>query len=58
MSTCNLWVEPDLVNGALAYIETIFFVPGSMPPQLPQFVTVMFESIVVFHFIAIIQILY
>ena len=44
MLTCNLWVESGLVNGALRYIENIFFASGSNPPQLPQFVTIMFEK--------------
>lgn len=44
MLTCNLWVQSGFVSGALGYIENIFFVLGSKPPQLPQFVTVMFEK--------------
>ena len=44
MLTFNLWVEAGLINGALGYIENIFFAPGWKPPQLPQFCTVMLEK--------------
>lgn len=38
--TRNLWVEVDLVNGALGKVISIFYVVGSKPPQLPSFVVV------------------
>jgi ATP-dependent DNA helicase PIF1 len=44
MLTCNLWVEVGLVNGALGYIQQIYYSPGTKPPQLPMFTTVLFDK--------------
>jgi ATP-dependent DNA helicase PIF1 len=44
MLTCNLWVEAGLVNGALGYIQQIYYSPGTKPPQLPMFTTVLFDK--------------
>jgi hypothetical protein len=44
MLTCNLWVEVDLVNGALGYIQKIYYSPGTKPPQLPMFTIVLFDK--------------
>ena len=40
--TCNLWVEAGLVNETLGKVVSIFYAPGSKPPQLPSFVVVDF----------------
>ena len=35
MLTSNVWIEVGLVNGALGYVEEIFYKLSSAPPQLP-----------------------
>jgi hypothetical protein len=42
MLTCNLWVEADLVKGEVGCIQQIYYIPGTKPPQLPMFTTVLF----------------
>jgi len=37
-----LWVEVGLVNIALGKVISIFYTPGSKPPQLPSFAVVDF----------------
>jgi hypothetical protein len=44
MLTCNLCVEDGLVNGALGYIQNIFYMPGTNPHQLPVFTIVLFDK--------------
>jgi ATP-dependent DNA helicase PIF1 len=44
MLTCNLWVEAGLVNGALGCIQNIFYMPGTKPPLLPMYTTVLFDK--------------
>lgn len=44
MLTRNLWDEVGLVNGALGYIENVFFAPSSKLSQLPNKIAVMFEK--------------
>jgi hypothetical protein len=42
MLTCNLWFKFTLVNGALGYIQQIYYSPRTNPPQLPMFTTCSF----------------
>ena len=42
--TCNLWVEVGLDNGALGYVEYIFYMPSWKPHQLPLFTIVISEK--------------
>lgn len=44
MLTYNLWVEAGLVNGALCYIQQIYYRPGTNPPQFQMFTTVLFNN--------------
>ncbi|XP_059075255.1 uncharacterized protein LOC131875210 [Cryptomeria japonica] len=44
MLTINLWIEAGLVNGDLGYVENIVYKPGSMPPELPPYVMVKFDT--------------
>lgn len=44
MLTCNLWVAVGPVNGALGYIENIFFAPGLKPLQLLELAIVVFYN--------------
>ena len=44
MLTCNLWFEVVLVNGALGYVEDIYYMVGSNLPKLLVFSTVIFEK--------------
>jgi ATP-dependent DNA helicase PIF1 len=37
-----LWVEASLVNGALGYIQQIYYILGTKPPQLPMFTAIHF----------------
>lgn len=42
MLTSNLWIEADLVNGDLGYVEEIVYEIGSRTRQLPLYVMVTF----------------
>ncbi|XP_059064477.1 ATP-dependent DNA helicase RRM3-like [Cryptomeria japonica] len=44
MLTSNLWIEAGLVNGALGYIRSIVYRPGSAPPLPPSYVLVDFDG--------------
>ena len=44
MLTCNLWFKFTLVNGALGYIQQIYYSPHTNPPQLPMFTTALFDK--------------
>ena len=44
MLTSNLWIEVGLVNGALVYIQSIVYCPGSASPLPPSYVLVNFDS--------------
>lgn len=46
MLTCNLCVEAGLVNGALGWVQNIFYMPGSRLPKLPMYTTVLFYKYV------------
>ena len=46
MLTCNLCVEAGLVNGALGWVQNIFYMLGSRPPELPIYTTVLFDKYV------------
>ena len=47
MLTCNLCVEAGLVNGALGWVQNIFYMLGSRPPELPMYTTFFFISTLV-----------
>ncbi|XP_059064495.1 uncharacterized protein LOC131856654 [Cryptomeria japonica] len=44
MLTSNLWIEAELVNGALGNIRKIVYKPGNAPPQPPAYVLVEFDN--------------
>ena len=44
MLTSNLWVEVGLVNGALGYVQSIEYRPGTAQPLPPSCVLVDFDS--------------
>lgn len=41
---CNLWVETGLMNGALGYVQNIFYMPITKPPLLLMYITVSFDK--------------
>ena len=46
MMTYNLCIEVGLVNGALGWVQNIFYVPGSRPLELPMYMTIVFDKYV------------
>ncbi|XP_059078023.1 uncharacterized protein LOC131876600 [Cryptomeria japonica] len=44
MLTSNLWIEAGLVNGALGYIRSIVYRPGSAPPFPLSYLLVDFDG--------------
>ena len=46
MLTCNLCVEAGLLNGALGWVQTIFYMLGSRSPELPMYTTTLFNKYV------------
>lgn len=44
MLTSNLWVDMELVNGAMGAVIAICYCNGESPPNLPIAVTVQFDS--------------
>ena len=44
MLSANLWVDMDLVNGAMETVQTICYHEGGAPPDLPMAVTVLFDK--------------
>lgn len=44
MLTSNLWIEVGLVNGVVGFVHEIVYKPGTMPPELPLYVMVKFDT--------------
>ena len=44
MLSANLWVDMDLVNGAMETVQAICYHEGGAPPDLPMAVTVLFDK--------------
>ena len=44
MLSANLWVDMDLVNGAMETVQTICYHEGGAPPDFPMAVTVLFDK--------------
>ena len=50
MLTSNLWIEGGLVNGPLGFVHDIVYKPQTMPPKLPLYVLVKFDTYSRFSF--------